>query len=213
MWLFRHGETEWNRVGRKQGRGDSPLTDTGVAQAEAMAAFTRGRGIERLLVSPLGRAQSTAAVIAAACGAVIETHEALAEMSFGSCATLTEDEIETRWPGLRAARERSRWTHRWPDGESYADVLERAAAWWSALELRPPAPGVAVVAHQAINCALTVLLAPCAPQRALELLQYPSTVLELAGDGAISCHELASAERPGAITEAARRGRASCETA
>ena len=185
MWLFRHGETEWNRIGRKQGRGDSPLTDRGVAQAHAVAAFAREQGVTTLLVSPLGRAQTTAAIIAAACGAAIETHQPLAEMSFGSCAALTDPEIDARWPGLLAGRERSLWTQRWPDGESYADVLERVTAWWRERERELPAPAVAVVAHQGVNCALTVLLAPCAPERALELRQDSSTVLRLEGHGVI----------------------------
>ena len=36
IFLVRHGETEWNRVHRYQGWGDSPLTARGVAQAEAI---------------------------------------------------------------------------------------------------------------------------------------------------------------------------------
>ena len=33
IFLVRHGETEWNRVHRYQGWGDSPLTARGIAQA------------------------------------------------------------------------------------------------------------------------------------------------------------------------------------
>ena len=38
MVLLRHGETEWNRQGRLQGSGDSPLTARGVKQARASAS-------------------------------------------------------------------------------------------------------------------------------------------------------------------------------
>lgn len=201
MWLFRHGETEWNRLGRLQGRDDSPLTELGAAQASALAAFAHARRIERLLVSPAGRAQATAARIAAVCGARLETHEALAEMSFGTCAGLTVPEVEARWPGLSEERERSRWRHRWPGGESYADVLERLAAWRHELGLVLPAPGLAVVAHQSLNRALAVLLAPCAPEQAMALRQGSSTVLHLEGGGVITSHEArgrrATSSRPG----------------
>ena len=36
IFLVRHGETEWNRARRYQGWSDSPLTERGIAQAEAI---------------------------------------------------------------------------------------------------------------------------------------------------------------------------------
>ena len=44
MFPVRHGETEFNRAGRIQGRLDSPLTPTGVAQAKAI-----GRHLKALI--------------------------------------------------------------------------------------------------------------------------------------------------------------------
>ena len=35
IYLFRHGETEWNVAGKMQGRLDSPLTERGRQQALA----------------------------------------------------------------------------------------------------------------------------------------------------------------------------------
>ncbi|PWK46358.1 histidine phosphatase family protein, partial [Pleionea mediterranea] len=32
FYLARHGETEWNRIKRLQGRLDSPLTEQGIQQ-------------------------------------------------------------------------------------------------------------------------------------------------------------------------------------
>ena len=37
-FLVRHGETEWNRVGRAQGQADPPLNKEGLEQAVAVAA-------------------------------------------------------------------------------------------------------------------------------------------------------------------------------
>ena len=44
IYLFRHGETVWNAERRAQGHLDSPLTETGRAQARAM-----GRALAREL--------------------------------------------------------------------------------------------------------------------------------------------------------------------
>src|SRR5262245_54423601 len=37
LFIARHGETTWNVAGREMGQLDSPLTERGVLQAEALA--------------------------------------------------------------------------------------------------------------------------------------------------------------------------------
>jgi len=60
VFLARHGQTQWNLQGRRQGRLDSPLTRTGVEQANRHAVVLQGRGIDGIFTSPLGRAVTTA---------------------------------------------------------------------------------------------------------------------------------------------------------
>src|SRR5262245_6995321 len=43
VFLARHGETEWNRAGRWQGKTDIPLSEEGRAQARALGAYLAGR--------------------------------------------------------------------------------------------------------------------------------------------------------------------------
>ncbi len=66
--IIRHGETQWNRQGKLQGRLDTPLTLNGVRQAMAVAAHHK-RCIQetqdiQFWVSPLGRAKQTASILA-----------------------------------------------------------------------------------------------------------------------------------------------------
>lgn len=87
--LLRHGETEWNVARRLQGRCDSPLTERGRRQARAVASLVadlvaREAGAWRLVASPLGRAQATAAFVAAATGLTIETDGRLMEVDCGA---------------------------------------------------------------------------------------------------------------------------------
>ena len=58
--LARHGETEWNRLGRWQGHADPPLNDTGRQQAETLAAQLDDDGIAAVYSSDLRRASETA---------------------------------------------------------------------------------------------------------------------------------------------------------
>ena len=58
LYLLRHGETTWNRIGRLQGQLDAPLTRLGLAQIDAVAHCLAGlvNGTSfRLVASPLGR--------------------------------------------------------------------------------------------------------------------------------------------------------------
>lgn len=203
LLLLRHGETEWNTVGRLQGADDSPLTARGLAQAETLAAWAASRGVHRVLCSPLGRARATAERVAAACSAPLTMREALEEMDFGRCSGLTLDQCEERFPGMLAERARERWEHRWPGGESYADVLARTRRW---LESEPGALSgrvVAVVSHQALNRALLVAMTGCDLEWALSGAQAPGQAIEVLPDGRSRWIEFAAsppaAHAPGVI--------------
>lgn len=133
--LVRHGETEWNVQGRRQGQLDSPLTERGCRQAvalarliDAQAAADAAAAADGVYSSPLGRSVATAEVIADARGFPVRLISSLAEIDHGEFAGLTSDEIEDRWPGALADRERSKYSWRFPGGESYDDASVRAAA-------------------------------------------------------------------------------------
>lgn len=68
--LVRHCQSQANADGRIEGKGDSPLSDTGREQARRVAAFVAARdiGTATLIASPLARARATAAEIEALCG-------------------------------------------------------------------------------------------------------------------------------------------------
>ncbi len=68
LYLIRHGETDWNRLLRFQGREDVPLNETGIRQAEACGKALSDSGIQAVFTSPLKRARRTGEIVAAASG-------------------------------------------------------------------------------------------------------------------------------------------------
>jgi probable phosphoglycerate mutase len=128
IFVIRHGESEWNVEGRRQGQLDSPLTEGGRSSAEQVSAVLLRLNPDSLYSSPLGRAWSTAQIIDAVLDLGIRPEEGLSELDHGHLAGLTDDEIEMSHPGLLAKRRSCLYTWRFPGGESYADGDLRAAA-------------------------------------------------------------------------------------
>ena len=81
VWLVRHGETEWARLGRHTGRTDIPLTDVGRAQALALGRRLAGHPFAVVLTSPLSRAAETTTL--AGFGEVATTDPDLQEWDYG----------------------------------------------------------------------------------------------------------------------------------
>ncbi|NBO80127.1 MAG: histidine phosphatase family protein [Actinobacteria bacterium] len=99
--MVRHGESEWNVLGKWQGRADIALTEAGRQQARSAAAHLRAAAVpvNRVLASTLRRAHETAEIIAEQLGlGVVMSDERLVETDVGPWEGLRADEIEAAWP-------------------------------------------------------------------------------------------------------------------
>jgi broad specificity phosphatase PhoE len=193
IYLIRHGQTEFNRADRFQGRVDSPLTELGVAQARAVGArlaalAAADPGDWRIACSPLGRARHTAEIIAEAMGLGPPTpDERLIEVSYGALDGLTRAEVDARFPHL-ARIKRGIFTIA-PGGEPIADVQARAASWLADNDLVDGVRRIAV-AHASIGRVLRGLYAGLDIDVA-KLLETPQDAFHLLYAGAIEridCH-------------------------
>jgi probable phosphoglycerate mutase len=128
IFLARHGETEWNRAGRWQGKTDIPLSEIGRAQARALATGLRGRGIVAVHASDLSRAMETADIIARALGVEGFSVDArLRERGFGCFEGLSRAECAEQHPEAWARYMADRRSTP-PGGEPQAEVAERVVA-------------------------------------------------------------------------------------
>ena len=118
LWLVRHGETEWARLGRHTGRTDIPLTDLGREQAVALGRALAGHPFALVLSSPLSRASDTARL--AGFGDAAEIDPDLAEWDYGDLEGRLTMDIRSDLPDW------SIWAGPWPGGETADEVARRA---------------------------------------------------------------------------------------
>jgi probable phosphoglycerate mutase len=137
---IRHGESEWNAIGRWQGQEDPPLTDAGMLQAVA-AAEVLGT-FDAVWASTLQRAANTAAIIAEAIGiGPVQLDPDLMENAFGPWQGLTISEIEEGWPNYLAEHRRP------PGAEQPEEVTERGLRALRRIAGEHPGGEVLVVTH------------------------------------------------------------------
>ena len=147
--LLRHGETAHTRDKRFSGSGgdDPSLSETGQAQAEAVAAaLAAAKGIDAVVSSPLVRTQQTAAAAAAALGLEVEVDDGITECAFGDWEGLTFAEVESTWPDALAAWLGSTSVAP-PGGESFDEVTRRVQRSRDRIREAHPGRTVLVVSH------------------------------------------------------------------
>jgi broad specificity phosphatase PhoE len=103
--FLRHGETEWNRDGRLQGRLESALTEAGIRQATDAAA-TLPADFDLVVASDLDRARRTAQPYADRYDLDVRLDPRLRERSWGSWEGRSNDEVEADHPDWRRLRTR-----------------------------------------------------------------------------------------------------------
>jgi probable phosphoglycerate mutase len=118
LWLVRHGETEWARLGRHTGRTDVPLTETGRDQARDLGRRLADHHFELVLTSPLSRAADTASL--AGFGDLVRPDSDLREWDYGALEGRLTADIRADYPGWTI------WRGPWPGGETIDAVATRA---------------------------------------------------------------------------------------
>jgi broad specificity phosphatase PhoE len=137
--LARHGETDWNLDRRVQGHSDTPLNDTGRAQAHALGQELAEERIDAVYSSDLMRAHETARLVAAPRGLAVTAISDLRERHFGTWEGLTDEEIHARF---NPTAETS-----WGDGESREEMAERVLGALDRIAETHPGGRVLVVSH------------------------------------------------------------------
>lgn len=175
IYLVRHGESVFNvedRIG-----GDADLSPRGRAFAQELARFMEDRrpSHEPLLVwtSSLRRTLQTAASLPEA----PRPFRALDEIDAGVCEGLTYTEVKRAFPDEFRLRRENKLEYRYPQGESYLDLITRLDRMIIEIE-RHDAP-ILIIGHQGVLRGLYAYLCDVPPRECPHLPMPLHTVFEI----------------------------------
>ncbi|MBN2134102.1 MAG: histidine phosphatase family protein [Acidobacteria bacterium] len=156
VFIARHGQTDWNREKRFQGRNDIPLNDTGRVQAEALSNKLRDQGIEKIFSSPRSRASETAQIVNRAVNAPVEIVDDLREISHGIYDGLTINEVEEQHGESIIKWREDRINVSPPEGESIRECAERLIPVYERIITETGDKTILVVSHMVVTKVLLI---------------------------------------------------------
>jgi len=145
FYFVRHGESEANAARRFAGQTDSPLTEKGRKQAEAVADELAKVRFDQVVSSDLSRTRDTADVIASRQAVPVEVVRDLREIDVGERTGTAFDDAR----GLPNWRDDGFVA--WPGGETLEQVVARSLGAIDRLARENPGKTICVVGHGGIN--------------------------------------------------------------
>ena len=127
IYLVRHGETEWNKIRRFQGRSDLPLNREGRNQVNALALALKNKPFTAIYSSPLLRAVETARLIKIYHPSIpVIEEEGFIEMDLGDFDGMDAQSWAEQYPDFQKAWQDKPGSVKIPGGESLKEVQARA---------------------------------------------------------------------------------------
>jgi uncharacterized phosphatase len=108
LCLVRHGETDWNSLGKLQGRADIPLNKIGVLQAEECREVLKSSKWDVIITSPLKRAKETAEIINKELKSPIVEMVDFIERYYGDAEVMTVKERLSTFPNRNYPKQEDR---------------------------------------------------------------------------------------------------------
>ena len=146
--LVRHGETAFNKERRVQGSMDTPLADSGLAQAQSLVDALQPMQFDGMYCSDMTRTRQTVAPYAQTAEQSVNYLESLRERRFGWFEGRTLDEAGQSHPDRLARLERRDPSYDLHGGESLINFYQRSVGALSEIARRHrPGQHLLVVTH------------------------------------------------------------------
>lgn len=157
IYLVRHGETEWNKAHRLQGRSDIKLNEKGRELALITGKAFEDRSLDVIFSSPLIRAYETASLIRGHRDTSIVCDDRIKEICFGDYEGKETEELMKDGSGRLQAFFGETEKYDPPDGgESIDELRARTQSFLDdkILACENIYDNVMIVAHGACNCSI-----------------------------------------------------------
>lgn len=159
IYLVRHGQTEWNKISKVQGRTDIELSETGVLQAKLLAKRLIREDIDIIYSSSLKRALRTAEIIAEYKECSIERSDTYQEICLGPWEGMTINEIKERYTEHYRVYREDPANFSLPGAETFMDLSERTYNSIAEIVEKNSGRNILVVSHgTAIKAAIIRIL-------------------------------------------------------
>ncbi len=178
IYLVRHGETEWNRIQRFQGRINLPLNKKGKKQAKALALALRNIPLKAIYTSPLIRALETSYFIKDFHPSTpIFEEKGLIEMDLGEFDGMKVQDWVEQYPDFRKAWNENPATFKMPGGESLKEVQIRAKETLERItSIYPSDTTILLSSHNFVNLTILCDILKIPLNRFRELRQENATI-------------------------------------
>jgi len=143
-------------VEKFRGRADIGLDGVGMKQAETAAKRITGWPISAIYSSPMRRALTTAEIIAAPLGLKVQPMSGIIDVDYGKWQGLSTEDVVARDGRLYSQWIESPDKVKFPGGESFTEVRERATSAIDDLIQQHPKETVVLVSHKVI-CQILIL--------------------------------------------------------
>ncbi|MBP3501997.1 MAG: histidine phosphatase family protein [Clostridia bacterium] len=143
--LTRHGQTEWNVLGKVQGRADIELNERGIEQAEETGKVLKSEQIDLIICSPLKRAKQTAEIINKDRNISIIYDEDVIERDFGEFEGINKKEFD--FEGYWSYKQNSKYEK----AENIKDFFDRVYNFLDKIKEKYKDKRILIVAHGGIS--------------------------------------------------------------
>lgn len=147
LYLLRHGQSEWNLLGKVQGQSDIDLNEKGIEQAKKVAERFLQEDIDLIYSSDLSRAYKTAEIVGEKLNLEVGILHGIRELNFGTWEGLDTKTIEAKHSEHYKCWRTEPHKMKFEQGEDLITVQKRALKDINKIREENPGKNILLVSH------------------------------------------------------------------